>query len=371
MARKLFQFVILACMLLGLPLLGISLINTPITPYLSFPPETVHRPCAPFSWPVFAGYGFFVLAVIAPFLVQGLKRRAHIAKRLQPGFPFPWWGWFGVLLGAAAWIMAWNRFSWFDIFQPHTFTPLWVAYIITVSAMTYRRTGHCFLVESPVRFLLLFPLSAVFWWFFEFLNRFVHNWYYVGKQFGALEYFLFATLPFSTVLPAVTATREWLYSFSWPHRSFQHFFPIRWSHPNRLAWPILLIAGAGLTGIGIWTDLLFPLLWISPLLIFVTLQALTNDPHIFADLSRGDWRRLVCSALAALMCGFFWEMWNFYSLAQWKYSVPYVHRFPIFEMPILGYAGYIPFGLECAVISEWFLLPRMSSFDLEEDVVLV
>ena len=58
------------------------------------------------------------------------------------------------------------------------------------------------------------------------------------------------------------------------------------------------------------------------------------------------------AALAALVCGLFWEMWNFFSLAQWKYSIPFVQRFEIFEMPLLGYAGYLPFGLECVVIAD-------------------
>ena len=61
---------------------------------------------------------------------------------------------------------------------------------------------------------------------------------------------------------------------------------------------------------------------------------------------------LVASAVAALICGFFWEMWNFFSLARWNYAVPFVHRFQIFEMPLLGYAGYLPFGAECAVIAD-------------------
>ena len=40
-------------------------------------------------------------------------------------------------------------------------------------------------------------------------------------------------------------------------------------------------------------------------------------------------------------------MWNFWSLPKWHYSVPLVQAFHIFEMPVLGYAGYLPFGLEC------------------------
>jgi len=43
-------------------------------------------------------------------------------------------------------------------------------------------------------------------------------------------------------------------------------------------------------------------------------------------------------------------MWNYFSLAKWEYSIPFVHRFLIFEMPLLGYAGYLPFGLECTVV---------------------
>ncbi|MFH2130323.1 MAG: hypothetical protein ABIK68_08100, partial [bacterium] len=106
----------------------------------------------------------------------------------------------------------------------------------------------------------------------------------------------------------------------------------------------------GLLAIGLFPDFLFPLIWVAPLLMIVSLQALTNRPHILSDIRMGDWSLVVSSALAALICGFFWEMWNFCSLAKWQYDIPWVHRFLIFEMPILGYAGYLPFGLECAAI---------------------
>ena len=66
----------------------------------------------------------------------------------------------------------------------------------------------------------------------------------------------------------------------------------------------------------------------------------------------GDGSNLAAAALAGLVCGFFWEMWNYYSLARWSYSVPFVDRFHLFEMPLLGYAGYLPFGLECVLIGD-------------------
>jgi hypothetical protein len=35
--------------------------------------------------------------------------------------------------------------------------------------------------------------------------------------------------------------------------------------------------------------------------------------------------------------------------AYWKYNLPYVNRFHLFEMPILGFLGYMPFSLYCWV----------------------
>jgi hypothetical protein len=221
-----------------------------------------------------------------------------------------------------------------------------------VNALTYRRSGHCLLTDRPRYLLSLFLVSAAFWWFFEYLNRFVQNWYYVG--IGTLtpwEYFLFATLPFSTVLPGVLSTYEWLATFPRLSAGLDHFAPIPISRPKTLAAILLVLSCIGLAAIGLRPDLLFPLLWLAPLIAITSLQALRGQPTLFSNVRHGDWRQLWLLALAALICGFFWEMWNYYSLAKWIYTVPYVNRFRIFEMPILGYAGYLPFGLECAAVA--------------------
>lgn len=65
-------------------------------------------------------------------------------------------------------------------------------------------------------------------------------------------------------------------------------------------------------------------------------------------------------ALAALICGVFWELWNFCSLAHWEYTVPFVQRFELFHMPLLGYAGYLPFGLECLAVADLCLARKFS-----------
>jgi hypothetical protein len=95
----------------------------------------------------------------------------------------------------------------------------------------------------------------------------------------------------------------------------------------------------------------------APLVLITSLQILRREETIFYGIGQGDWRLLWLSALAALVCGIFWEMWNYKSLSHWEYAIPFVHGFQIFEMPILGYAGYPPFGLECLALAQ-FLFPE-------------
>ncbi len=337
-------------MLLGLPLLGVYLAGLPVGRYLEFPPRTRYLDHASFSWAAFAGCSLLVLAMVIPLLLRGLGAKKLQKVKASSGHHLPWWGWIGILTGLITWGLAWTRFSWFASFQPHTFTTLWLSYIVVINGLTYRRDGSCMMTDRPGFFLLLFPVSGAFWWFFEYLNRFVQNWYYIAVAYSPWEYLCHSTLSFSTVLPAVLGTREWMLGFSWLEEGFGNFVPVRSLRPKTLAWAVLLISGAGLAGIGVWPDYLFPLLWVSPLLIIVSLQALMGEPHALGGVDRGDWRLVISSALAALFCGLFWEMWNYFSLAKWEYAIPFVDRYRIFEMPILGYAGYLPFGLECAVI---------------------
>jgi hypothetical protein len=67
---------------------------------------------------------------------------------------------------------------------------------------------------------------------------------------------------------------------------------------------------------------------------------------LFDWTARGDWRPVVSLALGALVCGFFWEMWNIRSHPRWVYDVPYFGFWHVFEMPLAGYLGYVPFSFE-------------------------
>ena len=350
----------LAAMLVGLPLAGVALAGRPISPYLAFPPVTNFVTHAPFSWSIFISLAVLVSACMTPFIFCLVRNRPQADKASERHHRLEWWAWLGMAVLALAWWVAWNRFDCFEPLQEYTFTPIWIGYVLLVNGITQKRTGRCMLTSRPIYLLGLFLLSAAFWWLFEYLNRFVQNWHYIGlDDLGPWEYFWQATLPFSTVLPAVLSTRDCLASFPRLSAGLSRGPSIHLRAPNWLATLSLIAAGLGLAGIGIWPERLYPLLWLAPLLILVSLQAIHGVPTIFHPLAKGDWRGVWLAALAALVCGFLWELWNYKSLAHWEYSIPYVGRFELFHMPLLGYAGYFPFGLECLAAAS--LLDRSST----------
>lgn len=320
--------------------------------YLEFPPLTRYVEHAGFSWMVFIAMVLFVLAFVTPLVSRVVVCRGQ--QKDGDCYSFPLWGWGAILLCIISWIMAWTRFEWFADYQVFTFSPLWLGYIGVVNALTYKRSGKSMLTSRPKYLARLFIASAVFWWYFEYLNRFVQNWYYVGiESLTPGQYALFATFAFSTVLPAVLGTYELLETFPQLSAGLENFKKIDARLPKLTAVISLMAAGGGLLAIGIWPDYLYPLLWLSPLFIITSIQCLAGCKTIFTPLRLGSWHRIFLLAVSALICGFFWEMWNTFSQAKWIYSIPFVQKFHIFEMPLLGYAGYLPFGQECGVIADF------------------
>ena len=180
----------------------------------------------------------------------------------------------------------------------------------------------------------------------------MQNWHYVGTEnFSAAEYIIHATISFSTVLPAVMSTADFLSTFPRLHTRAKSLWTVRTNVPKVMAVIILVCACVIMFLIGVFPNYLFPFVWMGPVFLIVSLQTLIGRPTILSTIAHGNWAPIVLPALAALICGFFWEMWNVNSFAHWEYTVPFVDRFQIFEMPLLGYAGYLPFGVECTVIA--------------------
>ena len=155
------------------------------------------------------------------------------------------------------------------------------------------------------------------------------------------------------MLPAVASTAALLHTFApFDDARFSDLKPV-----NMRSWQTIALLGAvaaiGLTGIVFIPQYTFPLLWLSPLFAFLLIQTLLGEPCILGIPGGRNWALVLRFACAALICGLCWETWNYYAVAKWVYSVPFVHRFQIWEMPLIGFAGYLPFGVECAAVTAW------------------
>ena len=338
------------------PLLGAWLAEKPINNYMAFPPIPEASQPQAFSWIVFLLITLLIITSLSFFVVKIVSIKISQATDQKKIKSFPFWGWSGVFFLLIFWIIAWTRLPLFESIQRFTFTPLWLVYILVINALSFHRTGHCCLTDRTAYFIWLFPLSAAFWWSFEYLNRFVSNWYYIGvSDLSPWQYFLQCTLSFSTVLPAILSTSELLNTFPRISNGLDTFPKFHITKPQFCAWFLINISVSALMGLAIWPQYLFSLVWLIPISLITGLHLLTGQPPLLSEISTGNWQRIWRLAIAGLICGFFWEMWNINSLAHWKYNVPYVHHFMIFEMPLIGYAGYLPFGIVCGLFVDFIM----------------
>jgi hypothetical protein len=248
----------------------------------------------------------------------------------------------GAMVTIAAWVLAWSRAG---VLSEYSFFPLWLGYILTVNGICEAAGGTSLLRVMRSRFLWLFAASVPLWWFFEAVNRLLRNWEYLSPHpISELHYVLEASIDFSTVIPAVLSAAYVAY------RVLQRYAP---GLAVGRAWRIspaclVLFPVVGLTSfLGFWftPHETFPLVWIAPMLILEPAAYVAGFPSLLRDAAEGRYSLPMSVTYGTLFTGFFWEMWNYYSLPKWVYHVPYVGFWKIFEMPALGYLGYPFFGL--------------------------
>ncbi len=356
--------VLILALVLGLPLVGALLAGRTMAEFTRFPPpRDIPTDYVHLSWTAVAAVVALLTAVTLSWVVG---RRAPASPATMAAVPiparagtFPRWGWAALTWTLAWWALAWTRWTWFEPLQRYTFFPLWLGFIVSVNAAIHGRLGSCLMVRAPRQWLLLFGVSAACWWAFEWLNRFVRNWHYLNvEDVGALEYFLHATLCFSTVLPAVAGVAEWLGSHARWNARVQRGPRWAWLARRDTAVVLAVLGCASLVATGLQPQWFYAALWVSPLALQIAATVLSGRLSWVHELARGDWQRVATWMIAALVCGFFWELWNWQSVAKWIYTVPGVERWHLFEMPALGYAGYLPFGLECLLVAEWVIGDR-------------
>lgn len=249
--------------------------------------------------------------------------------------------WVGLVLIGIVWPLNWLLPG----LRTHIlFFFLWLGYALLVDGLVWLRKRTSLLTRGWRRFAGLFLVSAPAWWLFELINWRTQNWEYIGKEhFSDLAYVVLATFSFSTVIPAVFGTAELISTMGWIKQLGRG--PI--IKPTRTVTVGFFAAGWLMFGLLVaWPCYFFPFVWLSVYFILEPINVWLGYHSLANDTARGDWRPVIALWLGTLVCGFFWEMWNFYAYPKWVYHVPFVDFLHIFEMPVLGYGGYLPFGLE-------------------------
>ena len=236
---------------------------------------------------------------------------------------------FALPLLGVFWGLLWTLDTFWN---PLFFGGMWVG--ATLSMYVIGRTGY----PGWRHHLTLAAVSVPVWWWFELVNSRLNNWEYVEVWgYTDVQYSLLATLAFSTVVPALDS--------AWSVTVPKQRGPLPKPDWSRSAYVTEALFGAALqVMVFVLPNLLFPLVWVAPFLIFDGMVGYGRGRSLAHELYRGKWHLAAAIGLAGLTCGFLWEFWNFWSTPKWIYHVAYLGYLHVFEMPILGYLGYVPFA---------------------------
>jgi hypothetical protein len=269
----------------------------------------------------------------------------------------------------------------------YTFPMVWYGYILAVDGVNEILGGTSLLAARRVELAWMIPLSAAFWWLFEWFNLAVHNWRYVGgSAFTGISFVALASLCFSTVIPAVWETVGLVMNVQ---RRLGRSAGIGFDEllggdigkrsgrgteagevnncvlgrPTsggavrefRMFRPLLIasvIVGIVCIGLPIFVPhYAYGLIWIALFFLVDPINGAFGQPSLLVDAARRVFSTAATFAVSALVCGLLWEFWNYWAVMKWVYIVPLVPPAHLFEMPLAGYLGYLPFGLEVYAVT--------------------
>ena len=282
--------------------------------------------------------GVAVTAATVAALVIGYFR----SRRYRP---FPAHGYLGIvalLLGETLMLRGVEPIATF-------FTPIaWSAYILIADAAVLALTNRSRLNDAPIVLARMAVLSVPLWLIFEAYNVRLQNWIYTGVPRDWTGAFLGYGWSFATITPAMFETADLVEALLPP-------LPGKPWRVTPAAENVLIVLGAAC----LITPLVLPrhiaaytflLVWIGFVLLLDPVNKRLGLPSFLGDLSEGFRRRMYSFFLAGWICGWLWEFWNNWAAAKWHYIFPIAQNWKIFEMPVPGYLGFLPFALECFVM---------------------
>jgi len=225
--------------------------------------------------------------------------------------------------------------NWFYCFA-------WWSFILIIDSLNFRRTKSSPLSKSTTVFLFTAFISVFVWLIFELFNLRLRNWTYHDLPPALWERWLGYFIAFASVIPAVTEIALFIRSF-FKGREFS-LFKIRVSP---FFSKILFILGVFSVILSLtWPRIFFPFVWLCFIFLLEPLNYRLKNRTFLREVEEERWSQFLSWILAGLVTGILWEFWNFWAASHWKYSLPYLNFWRVFQMPVFGYTGFLPFALE-------------------------
>jgi hypothetical protein len=220
----------------------------------------------------------------------------------------------------------------------YTYPIVWWGLLPIVDAYNHRRLGLSLCCGRARQFLLItIPVSVMFWLLFEALNLASPQWRYKGAIDNLHAQVLFGFIAFATVIPIVVEA-YWLVGgpFCLPEPFAAVFRRWRWA---AIAIGLVLTAIPFVNRV-FWFN---QGMWLAPGLVLL--------PFAKSLPCERAGRFVVAVVASGLIAGFFWEMLNYWSRTHWEYLIlPTTPH--LFQMPLPGFTGFIPFALTSMIVYE-------------------
>lgn len=228
------------------------------------------------------------------------------------------------------------------------FTPVqWTGLILFLDGWKRARTGGSLLSDHPREFFFLCAISIPSWVIFEGYNTLLGNWRYLGLPENMVERYAGYAWAFATISPGMFLIYQTLDDYipgADPPRSPRL--------PAAVFWAFVMFGAACLVVPLVWpSPWMTPLVWMGFAFFLDPINGRwLGERSVLAEFFTGHYRSLLIFFLAGLIAGGFWEFWNYWAGSKWEYHVPYWGHVKVFEMPVLGFLGFMPFIIESFAI---------------------
>jgi hypothetical protein len=254
-------------------------------------------------------------------------------------------------LALAGWAVGlWGLVRGDTIILQYLYFFAWYPAIACLDGLLFRLRGQSWLLTQPRKFLKMFFWSVTIWLIFEAFNLALKNWGYVAVVPVWWARWPGYALAFATVLPGVLLSAQVLDALgAWKGLKGRPFNPGAWQPASLLLGSALLILPL------IFPRYAFPLIWGAMFFLLDPFCWLLGGDSLIARFAAGQRREHLCLLAAGLICGLWWEAWNWFAITRWVYTLPVLNGWKVFEMPLPGYLGFPPFALECAVMYNFLI----------------